>query len=154
MTDVGEESGGTNGHLNWYQRRRGDSGVLIERLPKVANVGATMPPLWPKVRDSEEIVPWGIEELRDRALAYELFHHAGRTSTPDLNEPERRAGFEYYLGAELEGSDTQHLAENYAHLAGQSGRHWTMDDFKLPQSDYLKRSCISKKPLTSPLNSS
>ena len=41
MTDVGEEQGGTNGHLNWYQKRSAQKPVLVAAFTGWNDAGNT-----------------------------------------------------------------------------------------------------------------
>jgi hypothetical protein len=81
---------------------------------------------WPAVKFSRDIVYWGVDEFRIRAMFYEILNFAGRTpepAAPDDGLFERLA-----LYSEI---DTKEMAANIEHLANRNGRQWTMDDFVL-----------------------
>ena len=80
---------------------------------------------WPKVRGSSN-PPWGVDEFTTRAVDYVIFDTLERTPTPDAGDPGLLAAIAPYAAA-----DPQRLARYLAHLLGQAGRHWTMDDFKI-----------------------
>ena len=81
---------------------------------------------WPEVRGSSDILPWGVDEFTTRAVNYVIFDTLERTSTPDAGDPGLLAAIAPYAAA-----DPQRLARYLAHLLGQAGQHWTMDDFKI-----------------------
>ncbi len=82
---------------------------------------------WPHVESSDNIVPWGVDDFRIRAMFYEILNFAERT--PGTVGPD--AGLLEQLRFYGE-TDEKEIAANLANLAGGTGRQWTMNDFKLP----------------------
>jgi hypothetical protein len=75
----------------------------------------------PAVMDASDILPWGVDEFTTRAVDYIIFDYLERTPAPAADDPELLAAIAPYAEA-----DPQRLA----HLLGQAGHLWTMDDFK------------------------
>jgi hypothetical protein len=81
---------------------------------------------WPRVKDSDNIVPWGIHAFALRAADYVIYDYLERHAFPAPDDPELIERLEFYIDVDPEGLD-RHLA----HITGQVERRWTMDDFKL-----------------------
>jgi hypothetical protein len=83
---------------------------------------------WPEVRESEEIVSWGIDEFGNSASQYELLKYIAETSEPAGDDPVLLERMRYLFGDDF---DPARVAEMVALLAGQTRREWMIDDFKL-----------------------
>jgi hypothetical protein len=83
---------------------------------------------WPEVRESEEIVPWGIDEFGNRASHYEILKYIAETPEPRGDDPVLLERMRFLFGDDL---DSERMAEMVALFAGQTRREWTMEDFKL-----------------------
>jgi hypothetical protein len=84
---------------------------------------------WPQVRDSYDIVSWGIDEFSFRGVQYEIMQYIEQTPAPDGGDPGLQERIAYYYG---DGYDKDRVAELVAQLTGRADRRWTLDDFKLP----------------------
>jgi hypothetical protein len=51
---------------------------------------------WPGVRDSSDIVPWGVDEFIDRAMRYELLQYCEQAASPRADDPELVERLEFY----------------------------------------------------------
>lgn len=83
---------------------------------------------WPKVRDSNEIVPWGIDGFNERALQYEILSYIAKTPEPKGDDPALLERLVFFAG---DGLDVDRTRIIVGHLSGQTERQWVMDDFKL-----------------------
>ncbi|MBS1251739.1 MAG: Protein translocase subunit SecA [Anaerolineales bacterium] len=81
---------------------------------------------WPLVQESDNIVAWGVDEFAQKAADFEVFDYLEHNPTPDADDPELMERLEIYFD-----TDPDRFAHYFAHLTGQSDRHWTMDDFDL-----------------------
>jgi hypothetical protein len=86
---------------------------------------------WPKVKESDGIVQWGIDEFTTQAADYEVFDYLERHSSPDANDPELLGNLAFYLKI-----DPERFARYMGHLTGQVERRWTMDDFRLERLNH------------------
>jgi hypothetical protein len=82
---------------------------------------------WPHVEVADNIIAWGVDEFRIRAMSYELINYAERLPEADMPDSGLMKRLRYY-------SDTEenYIATALGHLNGRTGRQWTMDDFELP----------------------
>lgn len=81
---------------------------------------------WPKVEESSDILPWGIEEFGRRGFDCACFEYLEKNPTVTAVTPELLEQCESFCESNPEGF------ENFlAHLTGRKGRDWSMDDFKL-----------------------
>ncbi len=82
---------------------------------------------WPEVKDSESVMPWGIDGFRQRALRYEMLNYVAQSPSPDPNDP--------VLLERLKFIDDEIIRDRVTAvigcLAGKSKREWTIDDFRL-----------------------
>jgi hypothetical protein len=83
---------------------------------------------WPGVRDSEEIISWGIDEFNERAIQYETLNYVAKTPEPKGDDPALIERLAFFAGEEL---DVDRLRVIVGQLSGQTERQWSMDDFKL-----------------------
>jgi SEC-C motif len=87
---------------------------------------------WTDVRDSAEIVPWGIDEFSYCAVQYEILNYLGQTSSPDANDPVLHEKIEHFYGKDY---FKDNIAEEINIFTGQLDRQWTLADFNLPMAD-------------------
>jgi hypothetical protein len=85
---------------------------------------------WPRIQESEKIVPWGIDEFALQAGDYVIFDYVEQHAAPDARDPELMASIEFYFEV-----DAERLAGYLALLTGQAERRWTMDDFTFQRRD-------------------
>jgi hypothetical protein len=83
---------------------------------------------WPKVRASNEIVPWGIDEFNERALQYETLNYIAKTPEPKGDDPALLERLVFFAG---EGLDVDRMRVIVGQLSGRTEHRWVMDDFKL-----------------------
>jgi len=81
---------------------------------------------WPEVRESADVVPWGIEEFGQRGRNYEILEYATRTQAPDANDPALLELLKPY-GATI----ASRLSSYLAYFSGLPGRQWSVSDFDL-----------------------
>ena len=79
---------------------------------------------WEKVKNSSEIVPWGIDEYTNQACDYELLNYLSQASTPDAGDPILLERLEKYF--EL---SQDRFAQYFACLTRTCGHTWRMEDF-------------------------
>ena len=84
---------------------------------------------WPKVRESKEVLFWGIDEFAERGICAELF--AWLEGHPDADEldvedPQLLARLLFY-------SDTDHevMGDDIARMSGRKTNSWSLADFSL-----------------------
>ena len=82
---------------------------------------------WPKVKESNDIVPWAIDEFEGQAIAFELFYYLENCTSPDTEVKELRKRIEKYIEI-----DTHWLSSQIEYLTRKSEKKWTMEDFSLP----------------------
>ncbi len=80
---------------------------------------------WPLVRQGEYF-DWAVSEFAERATTYAMLDYLERTAAPNTAELEA-------LGADFGCTDVRpgRSAQYLAHVTGQTGRRWTLDDFDL-----------------------
>ena len=83
---------------------------------------------WPRIRQSQDIVPWGIDEFAGRAINYELLAYAVHTPAPEGSDPDLLARLTVYSQDVI----PERLKSYLAYFAGQEQRQWSMCDFALP----------------------
>ncbi len=90
---------------------------------------------WLQVNEPGNVVPWGIDEFAEQAIAFVLFDHVERHAAPDPEDPVLVEQIEFY-GL----YNAAHTRQILIDLTGQAGHQWTLDDFDLqrrrPQDDH------------------
>jgi hypothetical protein len=84
---------------------------------------------WPRVKDSDNIVPWGTDEFAMRAADYVIFDYLERHVSPNAKDPELIEQLEFYFEIDPDG-----LVRYIAYLTGQVERRWAMSDFEFRHS--------------------
>lgn len=84
---------------------------------------------WQEAKDSDDVVPWAVDDFAGRAAEFVIFEYLERHPSPYADDPELRKGIEFYLETNPES-----LARYLAHIAVQGGRCWRMEDFQLASS--------------------
>ncbi len=82
---------------------------------------------WPGVRESEDILPWGISEFGERGVRYEIYHYVTNASDPDPNDPAFLERVQFYF----EDPNTDYLTSVVDALAGRNLRSWSVKDFEM-----------------------
>jgi hypothetical protein len=88
---------------------------------------------WPRVKGSENIVPWGISAFAEHAILYEEFDHLERGGAPDATDPgllERLAPFDV---------NPSRLAEVIDLVSGKRKTNWALADYDLKAPPKKKR---------------
>ncbi|MBT9149131.1 MAG: hypothetical protein DDT27_00553 [Dehalococcoidia bacterium] len=80
---------------------------------------------WPSVKDSANIVPWGINEFAERTSNYIIFDHLECHSSLDPQDPKWSEQLEVYVRM-----DPEQFPRYMAHLTGQWESRWTMGDLE------------------------
>jgi hypothetical protein len=107
-------------HWNWVEGRMAYHGQLT-------TLTKAMRSACPQVRESPEIVPWGIDEFFSRATSYELLNYVTEQQHPHADDPVLLERMSFYGGELL----PERLAASLACLTGQMQREWTPEDFQL-----------------------
>jgi hypothetical protein len=81
---------------------------------------------WPEVQSSHDIVGWGVDEFRIRAMSYEILNFADRTLETTGPNAELLERLRIYSE-----TDAEEIAANLAHITGQNKHQWAMSDFAL-----------------------
>ena len=79
---------------------------------------------WEKVKDSSEIVPWGVDEYANLAAEYAILKHVSEVSNPDATDSDFLKELEQFIDP-----DVENLKTYLAHITGTSGKVWKLDDF-------------------------
>ncbi len=90
---------------------------------------------WDTVKNSSNIVPWGIDEYANLAAEYEIFKYISQVSDPDPADPDFIKKLEKFIDPAVETLETY-----IPYILGTSGKEWTPDDF-----NYQKNKSKSKK---------
>lgn len=81
---------------------------------------------WPKVKKSEHIMRWAVEEFVDNAILYEIFGYLESIPTLNgMNEAEILEQVSYYTDVKAEW-----LSTYVDYLTGRLQKNWTLDDFR------------------------
>jgi hypothetical protein len=80
---------------------------------------------WPKVEESSDIVPWGIEEFSRRGFDCACFEYLEENPAVTAATPELLEQCEFFCENNPEGFESF-----LAHLTGRERRNWSMDDLK------------------------
>jgi len=79
---------------------------------------------WDKVKDSSEIVSWGVSEFGNLAAKYAIFKYISEVSDPVPTDPVFLKNLEKFIDPDVE------ILKTYlAHITGSSGKEWQLDDF-------------------------
>ena len=95
----------------------GELEVLVEAL-RIA---------WPGVRDSDNVVPWGISEFAERGCSHEIYNYVEQTDAPDPVDSFLLDRVRFYV----ENPSEDYLREFIGSLTGKSGRVWQSEDFDM-----------------------
>lgn len=79
---------------------------------------------WPKVRDSDDAVPWAIDEFAGRLMKLHLFHYLETTNEPRVNDPALREAT-----AEYGEWDDAWLERVIPRLTAPKPSDWDVEDF-------------------------
>ena len=82
---------------------------------------------WPRIQDSEHIVPWGIDEAGERASAYLVLDYVRRHPHATEGDPDLIYRMEEYREVEAE-----RVSWHLAHVGGHTSRRWSMKDLDFP----------------------
>jgi hypothetical protein len=97
---------------------------------------------WEKVKNSSNIVPWGVDEYRNLAAMYEIFKYVSEASDPVPTDHAFLKKLEKFIDPDVE------ILKTYlAHITGSSGKVWQLDDFnyQLRTGRHKKSKGIPKK---------
>lgn len=100
---------------------------VIDRLMYHNQVPAlitAMTQAWPKVKDSPDIVPWGIDEFAEILSGLIIFDYLEHTPNPSGGDPALIERLAPHTDV-----DPESLKRNLAALTGKSGKSWSLDDF-------------------------
>lgn len=79
---------------------------------------------WPEVRESPEVVPWGIDEVADQSVQFLVFDYVEKYGAEAAGYADLFERAKFYSTVEPE-----RLTKFIALLAGKSERRWTQADF-------------------------
>jgi hypothetical protein len=89
---------------------------------------------WPWVQEPGNVVPWGIDEFGFQAVHFVLLEYSTHHPEPDPEDPALVEQIENYHPRDPEG-----VQRYLAHLTGQAGSSWSMDDFTFQRSQPSRR---------------
>ena len=89
---------------------------------------------WPWVQEPGNVVPWGIDEFSSQAAHFILLEYSTHHATPDPEDSALGEQVEFYCPYNPEG-----VQRFLAHLTGQAGSSWTMDDFTFQRRQPSRR---------------
>jgi len=98
---------------------------------------------WPGVKSSSNIVPWGIEEFCNRAIAYELLNYAGGISASNQTSPALVERLGFYSPV-----DANQLAAYLEDITDWPGKTWTMKDFQFAAPSQSRHFIVSAGSIT------
>ena len=96
-------------------------------------LAAAMRRAWPLVRDADGIFKWAISEFAECAMTYAMLDYLERTADPDAAELEALSA-DFDITLVRPGGAAQFVA----HISGQAGQRWTLDDFDLTEHQRRK----------------
>jgi len=79
---------------------------------------------WEKIKDSSEIIEWGIDEYASKVVDYELFYYLSNTSDPRSDDKTLIEKMGNYYELDTEGFDRY-----FACITRTCDHAWSMDDF-------------------------
>jgi hypothetical protein len=82
---------------------------------------------WPEVKESANVVPWGIAEFAEKGARYEIYHYLEHTADPRGDDPELLERIGFYV----DDLDTGYIALMVDTLAGRNDRSWSVADFEM-----------------------
>ncbi len=83
---------------------------------------------WPKIRTSRHIA-WGLSEIANQAVQYELYNYAAQTSAPRGDDPVLLEQLKFFLD---DGLELDRIAAEIAGLTNQTERQWSLEEFYAP----------------------
>ncbi len=129
------------------QRARSDIDNFNNAVTQLAYHGQlamlidAMPIAWPEVRESREVVPWGIDEVADQSVQFLVFDYVEKYGVEASGYSGLFERAKFYCAVEPE-----RLTKFIALLAGQSERQWTPDDFTFEPKTRKSRSRYNDEP--------
>jgi hypothetical protein len=91
---------------------------------------------WPLVRDSGNVMGWGIGEFAETGASYEMYAYLEAVSSPDPSNGELLERIRYFV----EDPRLENMAEFIGDVSGQGDRAWTVADFTLsPPKNHRRR---------------
>lgn len=94
---------------------QGQLSILVEAMRRA----------WPRVKESDNIVPWGVAEFAEQAGTYEIFGVLERGLPDDGVEAELPSRIETYHEI-----DPEALTRYLGHITGRTQRSWIPGDFE------------------------
>jgi hypothetical protein len=94
---------------------------------------------WPQIKQSEEIVPWGIDEFAGKSMNAEMFAWLEQhplASADDLDDPQLLERLLFFGEGEINSDVMRSLI---GRASGREKTVWSMDDFKLETPRGVKR---------------
>lgn len=79
---------------------------------------------WPKIKDSDEITPWGIDEFIVQGADFVVFDYLTHGTDPRADDPELQQRLAFFTEIE-----PQRFTEVFNIFIGRSTPSWTMQDF-------------------------
>src|SRR6266851_4037475 len=91
---------------------------------------------WPLVRESDNIMGWGIGEFCEAGAAYEMYAYLERASSPDPSDGDLLERIRYFV----EDPRLEYVAEFIGDVSGNVDGAWTVADFFLsPPKNHRRR---------------
>lgn len=79
---------------------------------------------WPKIKDSDEVIPWGINEFAEQGADFVVFDYLAHSTAPRADDPELQQRLAFFAKIEA-----QRFTEVFNIISGQTTRSWNMPDF-------------------------
>ena len=81
----------------------------------------------PSVKNSKNIMPWGVSEFLNAGADYEIFDYLEHAGSPDSSDPVLLDRIKFFVKDPRE----DYLSGIISDLTGKSAREWRVDDFAL-----------------------
>jgi hypothetical protein len=102
---------------------------------QLAVLAAAMRRAWPLVRDSNNIFQWAIVDFAERGTRVAILDYLQGAEAPNAVELDTLGAYFGCSSVQPDGA-----VQFLAHVSGQTGRRWTLDDFNLAGPEQRKRS--------------
>jgi hypothetical protein len=100
---------------------------------KLAVLVEAMRVAWPEVKESDNVVPWGVTEFAEKGADYEIYNYLEHAASPDPADAALLGRVKFFA----EDLRPEYLPQRIGDLTGQATPAWAVEDFALkpPQKD-------------------
>lgn len=95
---------------------------------------------WPKIKDSDEVTPWGIDEFAVQGANFVVFDYLTHGTAPFADDPELQQRLAFFTKIE-----PQRFTEVFNIFSGRTARSWTMQDFDFKEYIQIVKNSKGKR---------